>query len=191
MILGESAATVAALAIDANQAVQDVPYEVVRERLLKQGQVLEYKSVDRQGIDPKKLEGIVVDDEAAKQTGHWVPSQSAESWVGQHYLHDSNQKDSVATIRFETKIPATGLYQVAVAYPPNDNRASNALVQVTHGEQTEAIRIDQRKSPGPRGMKVIGTYHFEEGEMATVTISNEATDGYVIADAVQWLGIQE
>jgi FAD-dependent oxidoreductase family protein len=42
MILGQSAATAAALAIDANQAVQDVPYARLRERLLKDGQVLEY-----------------------------------------------------------------------------------------------------------------------------------------------------
>ena len=42
MILGQSAATAAALAMDANQAVQDVPYPKLRERLLKDGQVLEY-----------------------------------------------------------------------------------------------------------------------------------------------------
>ncbi len=42
MILGQSAATAAALAIDANIAVQDVPYEKLRERLLAEGQVLEY-----------------------------------------------------------------------------------------------------------------------------------------------------
>jgi hypothetical protein len=41
MILGQSAATVAVLAIDANIAVQEVPYATLRERLLKDGQVLE------------------------------------------------------------------------------------------------------------------------------------------------------
>jgi hypothetical protein len=41
MILGQSAATAAALAIDGNVAVQDVPYAQLRERLLKDGQVLE------------------------------------------------------------------------------------------------------------------------------------------------------
>jgi hypothetical protein len=43
MILGQSAATAAALAIDGNQAVQDVPYSRLRDRLLKDGQVLEYQ----------------------------------------------------------------------------------------------------------------------------------------------------
>jgi len=42
MILGQSAATAAALAIDADGAVQDVPYPKLRGRLLQDGQVLEY-----------------------------------------------------------------------------------------------------------------------------------------------------
>jgi hypothetical protein len=42
MILGQSAATAAVLAIDGKLSVQDVPYARLRERLLKDGQVLEY-----------------------------------------------------------------------------------------------------------------------------------------------------
>jgi hypothetical protein len=42
MILGQSAATAAAMAIDSGVAVQDVPYEKLRARLLADGQVLEY-----------------------------------------------------------------------------------------------------------------------------------------------------
>lgn len=42
MILGQSAATAAAMAIEAGLAAQDVPYTKLRERLLKDGQVLDY-----------------------------------------------------------------------------------------------------------------------------------------------------
>src|SRR6187401_3637122 len=42
MILGQSAATAAAMAIDSKIAVQDVPYEKLRARLLADGQVLEF-----------------------------------------------------------------------------------------------------------------------------------------------------
>ena len=44
MILGQSAATAAALALDGKMAVQDVPYSKLRERLLKDKQILEYSS---------------------------------------------------------------------------------------------------------------------------------------------------
>lgn len=42
MILGQSAATAAAMAIDGKLAVQDVPYARLRERLLRDKQVLEF-----------------------------------------------------------------------------------------------------------------------------------------------------
>jgi hypothetical protein len=42
MVLGQSAATAAALAIEGGVAVQDVPYTALRARLQKDGQVVEY-----------------------------------------------------------------------------------------------------------------------------------------------------
>jgi hypothetical protein len=44
MILGQSAATAAALSIDSQRAVQEVDFPQLRERLLRDGQVLEYTS---------------------------------------------------------------------------------------------------------------------------------------------------
>ena len=41
MVLGQSAATAAVLAIDGSRAVQDVPYSELRQRLVADGQVLE------------------------------------------------------------------------------------------------------------------------------------------------------
>ena len=49
MILGQSAATAAVLAMDAGIAVQDVPYARLRERLLRDGQILEYRAVTEAG----------------------------------------------------------------------------------------------------------------------------------------------
>jgi hypothetical protein len=49
MILGQSAATAAALALDGNSAVQDVPYSKLEEQLRKDGQVLEYKAASSGG----------------------------------------------------------------------------------------------------------------------------------------------
>jgi hypothetical protein len=47
MILGQSAATAACLALDAGAPVQQVDYAKLRERLLKDGQVLEWKQPPR------------------------------------------------------------------------------------------------------------------------------------------------
>jgi len=45
MVLGQSAATIAAAAVDEHAAVQRVDYSKLRERLVKDGQVLEWKGV--------------------------------------------------------------------------------------------------------------------------------------------------
>jgi hypothetical protein len=52
MILGQSAATAAILAIEAKQAVQDVPYGRLRQRLLADKQVLEFKGESRAKKSP-------------------------------------------------------------------------------------------------------------------------------------------
>jgi hypothetical protein len=44
MILGQSAATAAAIAIERSISVQDVPYSELRKRLLADGQVLEFSA---------------------------------------------------------------------------------------------------------------------------------------------------
>ena len=51
MVLGQSAATAAVLALDAGGAVQDVRYESLRDRLLADGQILEWESAPRSSSD--------------------------------------------------------------------------------------------------------------------------------------------
>jgi hypothetical protein len=43
MILGQSAATAASLAIDLSVSVQDLPYETLRQQLLADGQILDFR----------------------------------------------------------------------------------------------------------------------------------------------------
>ena len=82
MILGQSAATAAAMAIDEGMAVQDVSYARLRSRLMKDHQVLESLSAPRGGVRVQDLEGIVVDDAQAVCQGVWLPSKAVGGWVG-------------------------------------------------------------------------------------------------------------
>src|SRR5439155_5348025 len=137
------------------------------------------------GLDPAKLGGIVVDDEQAEITGAWVHSSSAGPFVGAGYLHDNHEEPGKRKVRFTPKLPQAGTYEVRLFYAPHSNRATNALVVVHHqgGEQT--IRVNQRQAPGEKGYR-LGEFRFAVGD-AWVEIRNDAADGYVIADAVQWL----
>ncbi|MGV3484500.1 MAG: FAD-dependent oxidoreductase [Planctomycetaceae bacterium] len=191
MILGESAAAVTVLAIDRQSAVQDVPYAAVRERLLESGQVLEYDQPHDGRIAVDTIAGIVVDETRAKQTGNWVGSHGAPKWIGDQYVHDNNDKTRVSQIRFEAALPESGRYQVAFSFPPNSNRATAVPVTVIHAQGSTTVLIDQRKATDPQQWVALGTFSFEQDKPATVIVSNENTQGYVVADAVQWLKARE
>jgi hypothetical protein len=194
MILGQSAATVAALAIDASSAVQDVPYPKLRERLLADGQILTYtgptRAASRGGIDPGTLAGIVVDDDAAKLTGAWQESGAAAKFVANGYRHDGKSQDGKASARFEAKLPQPGRYEVRLAWPPNNNRCSKVTVEIEHAGGKQTVAVDQRKAPdGDNLFGSLGTFAF--GATGAVTVSNREADGYVVIDAAQWLPMKK
>lgn len=192
MILGQSGATAAALAIDANQPVQNVAYSVLQKKLLEDGQVIEYASPAKQAakgsIDLKTLSGVVVDDEDAQLTGDWQVSRASSKYVGDGYRHDGATKDGKAAARFTAKLPEAGRYEVLLASPPNANRSSKVAVEVESSGGKKTVHVDQRKEPAEDAAFVsLGTYDFKADAPAVVTVSNADSDGYVVIDAVQWL----
>jgi hypothetical protein len=191
MILGQSAAAAATIAMDTGTAVQDVPYSKLRERLLKDGQVLEFQGAVTQNettMDPAKLPGTVVDDTQSARTGAWTESRASARFVARGYQHDGNTNDGKCSARFETKLPKTGRYEVRLAVPHNANRASNAKVEVRHAGGTKVVIVNQRERPPIDGLWVsLGTFDFALSEPASVSVSNEAADGFIVIDAVQWL----
>jgi hypothetical protein len=185
MILGQSAATAAVFAIDDQVPVQKVSYPKLRERLLKDGQVLEYKGPA--SSKSVSLEGTVIDDEQAVKTGDWSSSGAAKRFVGHGYSHDGNVEKGRKSITFRTQLPK-GKYEVRFAYTTNTNRSSAVPVKVRHagGETTVVVNEQQ---PGPiDGLSIsLGTFDFDGATPAEVVVSNDGTTGYVVVDAVQWL----
>jgi hypothetical protein len=193
MILGQSAATAAVLALDSDWAVQDVPYETLRRRLLEDEQILDLSHAEgaAAGQDPAGLQGVVIDDSQAALTGLWIPSTALASWIGSSYRHDGNTRDGRATARFETRLPKAGRYEVRLSYTPHSNRASRVPVSIDHAHGSDTILIDQRQPPPVGSLFLsLGEFEFDPEQTAAVMISNIDTDGYVIIDAVQWLWIE-
>lgn len=179
MILGESAATAAVLAIEGRVAVQDVDYAALRKHLLEEHQILESPAeVRRGGLEAKSLEGIVVDDEQAAKTGEWQQSRANQPFLGGGYLHDNNARDGKAMVTFRTEVPAPGQYMVRVLYPVNSNRASNTLVRLACEGAPVETRINQRKEPAWLGPCKVA-------KSLTVAVSNRGADGYVVVDGLQ------
>ena len=185
MILAQSAATAAAMAIDENIPVQQLDYEKLQERLVADGQRLEYLITGPYGVAQKSLPGYVLDDFDAELVGAWNGGGLAR-YVGIGYMHDANldKGKMKATFRFENLTP--GSYDVRLSYSPNANRASNTPVDIVAKNTSVRKKVNQKEKPPIDDLFVsLGTYEF--GNTATVVVSNEDTDGHVIVDAVQLL----
>ena len=188
MILGQSAGTAAALAIEDGVALQDLNYEKLKTKLKAGGQILDYAGMPKPATNftaIDSLEGTVVDETGTRLKGTWTKSPLG---LGIHdgYRHDDNRQDGASTAEFSTALPAPGDYDVQIAYIRNANRATNVPIKITHADGNDEKILNQRQTPKIDGLFTsVGTYRFEkEGK---VTITNRGTDGFVVIDAVRWL----
>lgn len=179
MVLAQSAATAASLAINQGVAVQDVDYEELKLHLVAGGQIL--------GLDLHTNEGIVVDDAddtGVTQTGAWASSSSNSGYWATGYLHDGNSGGGKSVV-FSPELPESGEYEVLVRWVSHANRASNIPIDVVHADGTSTSQHDQQKN-GEQWVS-LGVYSFDAGSQGNVTIRNDGANGYVIADAVRFL----
>ncbi len=195
MVLGQSAATAACIAIDSRAAVQDIEYAQLEKRLRADKQVLVWtgpRPQPRTMLDPEKLPGVVLEDGDATRIGNWIRSQSSSVFVGPSYWHDGNVNQGESKFVFAKKLPRAGVYEVRVSYAPHGNRATNALVIVEHAGGRTEKRINQRVQPPLEKIWIgLGEFSFSAERPAVVIISNAGANGYVIADAVQFLPVQD
>lgn len=190
MVLGQSAATAAAQAIEQEVAVQQVDYARLRERLRADGQILEWTgpetSAGPAGVALESLPGIVVDDAEAELVGFDSAGRAIGPFVAAGYHHDSNRDKGRQTARYRFTVEKSGRYEVRIGYPVNPNRATNVPVTVRHAGGEAKIQVNQKNVPKiDRLLEPVGSFEFAQGQEYDVTISNEGTDGYVVVDAVQ------
>lgn len=190
MVLGQSSATAAAMAIDAGTSVQKVDYAKLRERLLADGQVLAWTGPrPAAAVDPRKLPGLVVDDDEAQKQGAWSKSTSIGGFVGTQYLHDGNAQKGELSASYKFTIKEPGTYDVRIAYTANPNRATNVPVVIHHAGGEAKATLDEKAAPKiDKLFHSLGQHTFDKE--ATVVISNAGTNGYVVIDAVQLLPVK-
>jgi hypothetical protein len=182
MILGQSAATAAVMAIDGKLAVQDVPYAALRDRLAADGQVLEhaYSKEKPKGHGNGKpiasLPGVTVDDDDAQQTGSWKQSSANAGFFGSGYQHDDKGAGGPAEASFVGKLPAAGSYEVRLSVVPNSNRSRDALVRIHHADGVAELRADLSGTGARDGLLSLGTYRFPAGP-AKVSVGNQGASG--------------
>jgi hypothetical protein len=185
MILGQSAATAAAFAIDDDVAVQAVSYPKLEAQMLADGQRLSNSGGE-------EATGVIVDNadsSGVSLTGVWTASSATPGFHGGDYLHDGGVRDGSCSARFTPSLPDAGTYEVFLRWTAHANRASNVPVEIRlPGGSLQDVTVNQQVN-GSQWVSV-GSFSFAAGFSPTegsVTIRNNGVNGYVIADAVRFL----
>jgi hypothetical protein len=176
MILSQSAAIAADLALDKQIAVQAIAYAELRPRLLEAGQSLgDFAEAPTSVIDNSDT-GLVT------PTGTWLASAATPGFTGIDYLHDDNTGRGTKSVFYRLPAGNTGLQSVFLRWTSHTNRSSKVRVEIRHAEGTSLRSVNQR-SDGGQWVK-LGAFPFSGDSSEGIVISNADSDGYVIADAV-------
>ncbi|MHA8076205.1 FAD-dependent oxidoreductase [Aquirufa sp. TARAVU-A1A] len=139
-------------------------------------------------MDGSRPELIVDDAEAANMEiiGHWNKIKNQPGTFGGTYLQTNPLDDLGSRIRFTSKTPLKGDYQLYYYIPAvrGGTTVINLEVYVAKVRHVASVHIapDTTETWVP-----VGTYHFEDNTTGDVLVSQRGANGLLVADAVLWL----
>lgn len=177
MVLSQSAALAAVLAIDGKTSVQQIDVKKLQNRL-KTNPLMDGSQPDIL-VDNADKTGVTL-------TGNWTTE--TRGGYGANLLTDDSKGQTLKKVRFSPNVPNTGNYKVYAYFPRVANAASQTSITVFDGKQTQEkviktadIRVEGQTSGA---WVLLGTYNFIKGKTGYVEITNQNADGVVAADAV-------
>lgn len=140
---------------------------------------------------PSNLEGppattVTLDNASSSGvtiTGTWTLATTTPGYYGANYLHDGNTGGG-KSVRFTPNLVA-GNYEVYLRWTANVNRATNVPVDINHAGGTTTASVNQELNNGV--WVSLGTFAFAGGTTGSVLVRNTGANGYVVADAVQFI----
>lgn len=196
MTLGQSAGIAAALAAREKMAVQELPYPLLRERLLAQHQILDLPELPPLpppeefpvSVEPKTFPGIILDDADATLEGQWERSRNFQPHIGAGYRHDGQSGSGNSAARWTFSAPQTGRYEVRMAYSAHPTRSTRVPITIQSGESSRELIVDQTLPlPTKELFRTIGAVELKAEVPSTITVRNNDANGFVILDAIQLL----
>ncbi len=179
MVLTQSSALAASLAIDDKKSVQKIDVAGLQKKL-KMNPLLDNKPAD-----------ILVDDQDSLQimrTGNWKREHNPRGSYGPSWLLDDSKGAEKKSVRFVPEVVSAGTYQVYAYFPMIEEASSQTVITVAVGKQVKELVIKQaaiRVEGQTSGEWVsLGEYDFPSGKTGYVEIFNTGADGIVVADAI-------
>ncbi|MEJ7593036.1 MAG: DUF1553 domain-containing protein [Planctomycetaceae bacterium] len=136
----------------------------------------------------EELAGVVVDDQEATFDGTWIVSSFQQPFVGVGYRHCGQPRTGLA-VHYEAKLPVDGEYRIRMVINSGESRSNSIPVLVVHADGESIVTVSQQTAPSGDGVFAeLGRFRFEADTPAKVTVkASEASAGYVIADAIQFV----
>ena len=183
MVLAQSSAVAASLAIDNKKSVQEVNINQLKH-VLKTNPYAD-NSVPDIWVDNEDSANIVVH-------GSW--NQGKKGGYGPSFLLDSSRSQAVKSVRFIPEINKAGTYHAYTYFQKLNNGAEQMRINVSDGTQVKEKTINRSEVQviGQTSGEWIslGKYKLSQGKKAYVEISTKGANGAIIADAVLFVAEQ-
>lgn len=177
MVLAQSAATAAVMAINSNTSVQEIDVKKLQQELLVNP--LADNSTAEILVDNDDKEKILV-------SGNWI--REIKGSYGPSMFVDDGKAGSIKSIQFIPSISKQGKYKLYAYFPKLTNGSSKTIISIFDGKVKKeiAIRESEIRVEGQTSGEwvALGEYILPAGKKSYVEISNKNADGIVVADAI-------
>ena len=185
MVLAQSSAIAACMAIDKSCPVQEVDVQQLQRELLTNP--LSDGSVAEILIDNS-------DEASVKLNGEWSCNRDTYRSYGPDFLVDDSKGSIAKSVRYAPVIQTGGNYRVYIYFPKLEEGSTLTSVTVFDGNKRVEKTINRQDiivEGQTSGEWVdVGQYALEKGQGAFVEISNKNADNVVAADAVLFIPIK-
>ncbi|MGE5106133.1 MAG: FAD-dependent oxidoreductase [Sphingobacteriales bacterium] len=182
MVLAQSSAVAACMAIDKKQTVQQVDVKSL-QAYLEQNPLMD-------GSTPE----VLVDNDDTKKvliSGDW--KKEIRGGYGPSLLM-TEPSDTEKKVQFKPFIIAAGKYAAYVYFPKTANASTQTHMIVFDGKTSKNIIIHksevQVEGQTSGEWVSLGTYALEKGIKSYVIVTNKSADGTVVADAVLFVPLK-
>ncbi|WOO43665.1 BACON domain-containing protein [Rubellicoccus peritrichatus] len=118
-------------------------------------------------------------------TGSWNSSTYHSGYIGTNYYHDGNTAKGSKSVTYTPTLPNAGNYEVFARWTAANDRSNNVPFEVVSTAGTQTVYKDQTIDDAT--WVLIGVFNFDAGSTGSVTIKNDGTSGFVIADGVKFV----
>ncbi len=147
-------------------------------------------------INPGNLKntGAVIlsaEKDIVQYSGNWEKTKVTGMWglFEANFMRAAPEK--VARCEYLLPVKESGTYKICLMYFPNEKNASNAKITVKQALKETDVVWNFKKGDQYGFAVVLGEYYLDKDKRASVTISNAGADGYIVADGVGFLKVND